>query len=154
MRRLCFHRRLFRKLRRNDGQAALELVLVLPIFFLFVLLLVDLGVMMYEYVSVSNAVREGARYAAVNCGDGDCSAGGDDPVDRTVERSSGFLIAGEVKVSWPDGIIRGAPAEVCARHTYDFLFFPALSIDVRSSSEMRLEQKDKGSGTTIGTVTC
>jgi hypothetical protein len=91
----------------------------------------------------------------VNCGDGNCGDGiGDDPVDRAVDRSSGFLSGGEIKVTWADGVKRGDPAAVCARHTYDFLFFPSFSIDVRSSSEMRLEQKDKGPGATIGTVTC
>ena len=48
-------------LRRGEkGQTALEFVLVLPVFFLAFLMVVELGFMMYHYVSLSNGVREGA----------------------------------------------------------------------------------------------
>ena len=56
--------RLFRK--RDEGQAAFEFLMVLPILVLFFLIVIDFGVAMYEYVSVSNSVREGARFGAVN----------------------------------------------------------------------------------------
>jgi Flp pilus assembly protein TadG len=155
MKRLLGHRRIFQKLRRNEGQSALEFLLVFPVLLLFLLLLVDLGVMMYEYVSVSNAVREGARYAAVNCGDGNCTGGSiaTTPAQRTVDRSSGFLTSGEVTVQWT-GTNRGDAVVVHALHPYDFLFFPGFSIDVKSCSEMRLEQRDNGSITATASATC
>jgi hypothetical protein len=155
MRRLLVHRWLFRKLRRNDGQAAFEFLLIFPALVVFLLLLTDLGVMMYEFVSVSNAVREGARYAAVNCGDLNCVGGPtpETPAQRTVNRSSGFLTSGEVTVQWT-GINRGDAVVVHALHPYDFLFFPGFSIDVKSCSEMRLEQRDNGSITATASATC
>ncbi|MEZ4503841.1 MAG: pilus assembly protein [Dehalococcoidia bacterium] len=128
--------------RRDEGQAAFEFLLMLPLFFLFVLLMVDLGVMMYQYVSISNAAREGARYAAVNC-DGNCTAS--EVQNRVVDRSGGILGAGdvgEVTVSWPSGTDRGDPVAVRIEHPYDFLFFPA-TIPVVSCSDMRLEQQDQ-----------
>jgi len=135
--------------RREEGQAAIEFLLVLPIFVLFFLLLVDFGILMYQYVSLSNAVREGARFGAVNCGDGSCTV--NDVKQRVWERSGGLLgssDAGDIEVYWLDGPDsnttrgdRGDPVVVKIRHTYDFLFFPA-AIDVVSCSDMRLEQRD------------
>jgi hypothetical protein len=143
-------RRLIPLFRREEGQATFEFVLILTFFILFLLLLIDFGIMMYEYVSVSNAVREGARYGAVNCGDGSCTVdtapdGSDGVRDRVLERSGGILgedNRGEVTVGWPDGSSRGDSVVVKVTHPYHFLFFPA-TIDVVSCADMRLEQKDK-----------
>ena len=76
--------------RGERGQAAFEFLLILPLFVLFILLLIDFGIVMYGYVSVSNAAREGARFASVNCGDGHLHAG-DDSETRSTSASSGFL---------------------------------------------------------------
>lgn len=132
--------------RREEGQAAFEFVLILPIFLLFVLLLVDFGILMFEYVAVSNAAREGARYGSVNCGGADCNI--TLVSDRAKERSSGIvsdasllLDQSEILVTWPDGVSRGDPVAVRVRHNYEFLFFP-VTIPVESCAEMRLEQAD------------
>jgi hypothetical protein len=139
--------------RREEGQAAFEFLLILPFFVFFLLLLIDFGIMMYEYVSVSNAVREGARYGAVNCGDGGCTY--DDVCLRVVERSGGILSDSDcgtpaVTVGWPDGSDRGDSVAVKVDHDYKFLFFPNsilgignITIPVVSCADMRLEQKDK-----------
>jgi len=142
-------RRLLPLFRRENGQATFEFVLILPIFILFLLLLVDFGIMMYEYVSVSNAVREGARYGAVNCGAGGaCDAG--EVAARVIDRSGGILSdPTEVTVGWMDNdadgrnYARGDSVVVKVEHDYDFLFFPA-TIPVVSCADMRLEQTDDG----------
>ena len=135
--------------RREEGQATFEFVLILPFFVFFLLLLIDFGIMMYEYVSVANAVREGARYGAVNCGDGACTA--DEVKTRVIERSGGILSAGDTfTLRWVDNSVppdgknygRGDSVVVRVEHKYKFLFFPA-TIPVVSCADMRLEQKDK-----------
>jgi len=153
-------RRLLPPFRREGGQATFEFLLILPFFILFLLLLIDFGIMMYEYVSVSNAVREGARYGAVNCGDGACTY--DKVCLRVVERSGGILSDSEcgtsaVTVGWPDGSDRGDSVVVKVDHDYDFLFFPNdflgignINIPVVSCANMRLEQTDKTSGLPSG----
>lgn len=124
----------------DRGQAAFEFVLVLPFFILFVVLVIDFGILMYEYVSVSSAAREGARYGSVNCGDGSCTAA--EVKTRTLARSGGILAnASEVTVSWPNGVNRGSNVAVRVVHPYDFLFFP-VTINVVSCADMRLEQQD------------
>ena len=134
-----------RAFKREEGQAAFEFVLMLPLFILFLLLLIDFGILMYEYVAVSNAAREGARYGSVNCS-ADCVVDPADPFTlirtRTAERSSGVIADPlEVTVSWPDGVSRGDAVAVRVDHEYSFLFFP-FSIPVISCAEMRLEQAD------------
>jgi len=151
--------------RREEGQAVFEFVLILPFFVFFLLLLIDFGIMMYEYVSVSNAVREGARYGAVNCGDGTCTVDGTDGVrQRVLDRSGGILSdPNEVTVGWIDNDAdgrnygRGDSVVVKVDHDYDFLFFPnsilgigEITIPVASCADMRLEQTDKGTGLLSG----
>ena len=135
----------------------MEFVLVLPVFILFFLMVVDLGMLMYQYVSVSNAVREGARFGAVNCGDGSCEDGdGETVFDRTIARSSGVLdpLASpeEVTVGWLDNTVppdnrwgRGDSVVVKVDHDYDFMFLPgSISVPVMSCADMSLEQSDQG----------
>ena len=134
--------RLTRHLRREEGQAGLEFLLALPLFFLFFLMLIDFGVMMYGYVSVANSAREGARYGAVNCGSDPCTT--TIIKDRAVERSGGFLSnAADVTVSWPNGGARGNPVVVAITHEHGFIFFP-FSQTITSCAEMRLEQSEAG----------
>ena len=75
--------------RRDDGQAAIEFLLVIPTFMVFLFLVVDFGMLMYQYVSIANAVREGARYAAVNCNTGSCTTSA--VQQRVIERSGRSL---------------------------------------------------------------
>jgi Flp pilus assembly protein TadG len=160
-------------LRREEGQAAFELLLVLPFYMLFVLMLVDFGVMMYEYVSVSNAVREGARYGSLNCPTsatpGACTPGLIQ--QRTVDRSGGILsTTADVTVGWVNNTgtatsannDRGDSVVVKVNHNYRFLFFrggslmgsilPDVSINVFSCADMSLEQKDRTSSLPSGSA--
>ena len=143
--------------RREEGQSALEFMLVLPVFVLAFLMVVDLGMLMYQYVSVSNAVREGARFGAVNCGDGSCDTTDltETVFDRTISRSGGVLdpsaSPAEVTVGWfnNNGDLsfqsRGDSVVVKVDYDYNFMFFPG-SIPVVSCSDMSLEQGDPAAG--------
>ena len=54
--------------KRRDGkrgQAMVELALALPIFFLIIFGLIDLGRAVYTYNTLSEGAREGARYGSV-----------------------------------------------------------------------------------------
>ena len=135
-------------------------MLIVPFFIMLVLLAVDLGAMMYEYVSISNAVSEGARYAAVNCDTGTCTAA--EVQQRTVDRSGGILSSSdtsEVTVGWRDvngnttdgSTGKGDSVVVKVNHPYNFLFFP-VTISVKSCADYRLEQQDSGTGLPSGTA--
>lgn len=169
------------RLRRGEsGQSAFEFVLVLPIFIIFMLLIVDLGILMYEYVSVSNAVREGARYASVNCPSQDPVTHVVDPSgckqvrvfcpgettggavfevrQRVIERSGGILgCTDDIKASWvntatpANNYDRGDTVVVRVSHDYAFLFVP-YTIPVVSCASMQLEQADGGGSATPSSI--
>lgn len=52
--------------RRSRGQGLVEFALVLPLFLLLVMGIMDLGLAVFSYNSITNAAREGARLAIVN----------------------------------------------------------------------------------------
>ncbi len=153
--------------RKEAGQSALEFVLVLPVFVAAFLMVVDLGMLMYQYVSVSNAVREGARFGAVNCGDGSCDTTDltETVFDRTIARSSGILdplaSPAEVTVGWfnNNGDLsfqsRGDSVVVKVDHDYNFMFLPgSISIPVVSCADMSLEQSDPAAGLIEAAAEC
>jgi Flp pilus assembly protein TadG len=55
-----------RRRRRSRGQGLVEFALVLPLFLLLVFGIMDLGLAVFSYNSVTNAAREGVRLAIVN----------------------------------------------------------------------------------------
>lgn len=58
--------RRFAARRRSRGQSLVEFALVLPLFLLLVMAIMDLGLAVFSYNSITNAAREGARLAIVN----------------------------------------------------------------------------------------
>jgi Flp pilus assembly protein TadG len=75
-------RRILRLGRREDGIAALEFALVIPILLLLVVGGMDFGHMLYIDHLITNASREGARYAAKYT---------DPPVDPTSSAISTYV---------------------------------------------------------------
>ena len=60
-------KRLVKWLRRNEaGQSMVEMALVLPILLILIGGIVDFGWLFYNQLSLTNAAREGARYAAIH----------------------------------------------------------------------------------------
>ena len=98
--------RRLRRLRDESGQAAFEFLLVLPLFILFILMTVDFGMLMYEYVSVNNAAREGARYGAVNCHNATTGCTVAEIKNWARDRSGGILTDADVyNIGWLDNSV-------------------------------------------------
>jgi hypothetical protein len=139
---------------RQRGQAGLEFLLILPLFFLMIFVCIDCGLAMYHYVTVANGVREAARYGAVNCGTGACTV--TLVRDRAVERSGNLIGTGDVSARWVDrdslgsNSTRGDSIVVSVSHPYNFLFVPGASITVQACADMRLEQMDMTTGLPSG----
>ena len=65
-----------RRLRHEQGQAAVEFMLMFPFMLMLLLFIVEFGFILHAYISVVESAAEGARYAAVGnppCG-GSCTA--------------------------------------------------------------------------------
>jgi hypothetical protein len=92
--------------RRARGQALPEFALVAPLFFLLLFGIIEAGRFIYYYEVLSNATREGARYAIVNGAGSDevgcptgpaapssnpCDIDGSDVVDRVRAAAIGVL---------------------------------------------------------------
>jgi Flp pilus assembly protein TadG len=72
---------------RSSGQALVELALVTPILLSLLLIAIDAGQLMYVYIGVQNAAREGASYASTNpksCPTA-CTLGTTDPIYLRVQ---------------------------------------------------------------------
>lgn len=66
-----------------NAQALLEFALVIPLLLFVLMVFFDIGRAVYYNVTLSNAVREGARFASVN----------PDPVSEIEDRVSDYSIA-------------------------------------------------------------
>ena len=73
----------------------MEMAFVLPVIFVFILLLVDFGIVLDRREVLQHAVREGARKGAV-------AADVSEIVDTTVAQSQGLLEADDVTVCYTD----------------------------------------------------
>ena len=151
-------RRLLRlgRIHKDDGQATFEFALLIPVFVVAVLMIVDGGVWMYKFVTVSNAVRDAARYGSVNCGaDGPCTF--TLLRDKAKESSSGFLNDGDDwTIHWvdrgagdPTGVDKGDSVVVGVHQSHKLLFFP-FTFGVASCAEMRLEAANGAAATDPG----
>ena len=130
------------------GQALIELALVLPLIFVFTLVMVDFGIALDRREVLQHAVREGARHAAV-------AANIDAIKQRTVDQSQGVLSLADVSVCYLDtngngrGGDPGDDVRVGASFTYRFTAgggemltafgVPVPTIAMNPSADMRLE---------------
>jgi hypothetical protein len=141
------------------GQAAVEMLILTPLVIMFFLVIVDFGLLLRNWVMVSNAAREGARYAALG-GNRTFS----DIATKVVNASGGLLRLEDIGVHYenrpestsPAPTDRGDSVIVCARRDYTFPLlshlFPFLPhVTVRTKVDMRLETGALGSG---GGVSC
>ena len=131
---------------RASGQAMVEFALVAPIFFLLLFGIIEGGRFIFYYETLSNATREGTRYAIVHgekstCPSGpgaDCDPAGDNVVDRVEAAAFGALGTSlDVDPEWPAGNQWGKTVTVTARYTYNTLVplvpLPAITIEAESS---------------------
>jgi len=57
----------------QSGLAAVELALIAPIIFLILFGIINYGILLYDKAVLTNAAREGARWASINAVDTACS---------------------------------------------------------------------------------
>jgi Flp pilus assembly protein TadG len=83
---------------RSRGQGMVEFALVFPIFIAMTLGVIEMGWLMYHNHTLSNATREGARYAMVNGARSDNTANATS-VQQVVRDNSGWL-SGQINVDF------------------------------------------------------
>lgn len=81
--------------RRTRGQALVEFILIIPIVIFSMTVFLDLGRAVFGYISLSNAVREGTRFAIVHPLD---TAADIDAVEKAVKDSAAGLHPDSINV--------------------------------------------------------
>jgi len=136
---------------RARGQALVEFALVVPFFFLLLFGIIEAGRFIFYYETLSNATREGARYAIVNgantlgCpsgppapGTSGCDTSGANVVARVRQSAIGLPNAITTTPTWLPDNGRGSTVQVDAQMTYRVLvpLVPLPNITVKAESTL------------------
>lgn len=131
--------RLRTELRSDDGQALVEMAMVLPILIAVVLGIAQFGVAYNNYVTLTDATRAGARKAAVSRFVGDAGAS----AVATVKSSATNLTASKLSVSVTstNWTVPGSDVTVTASYPYsiNILGWTVKSGNLTSTQNERLE---------------
>jgi hypothetical protein len=136
--------------RTSRAQALVEFALVAPMFFLLLFGIVEAGRFIFYYETLSNATREGARYAIVNgantlgCPSGPpapgtsaCDTSGANVVTRVRQAAIGVPNPIVVTPTWSPDNGRGSTVHVEASFTYRSLIplvpLPPITVTAESS---------------------
>jgi Flp pilus assembly protein TadG len=74
--------------RRQRGQSLAEFAIVMPIFLVLVMGIVDFGMGLKSWISITNAAREAARWGAIHCSSGDYT--NSDVEQRAIDTATGL----------------------------------------------------------------
>lgn len=151
-----------RLLKRERAQSLVEFTMIFPVVLILLFGIIDFGMGLRAYVSVSQAVREGARYASVGNPAGTFTTGGSGECNgstttTTVGRVCGVLDGlrltnvSSVSVTYPSGQASGNTVHVSVQYNYQYItpvkrlvnFFSGgtwgSSLTISSATDMRLE---------------
>ena len=123
-----------------------EFAIVSLLFFVFVVGIIEMGIVVYQYTTISMAAREASRYAAAHSPTSKNPAGsGSYPTVAAVALNQAtFLSADDVTVTYPadPSLPKQTDALVTISHTYH-QYIPGmspLSLTLTSSSQMLVSQ--------------
>ena len=147
---------------RQLGQALVEFALLAPLFLLIVAGIIQFGVGLNFWFDMNRIANQGARWAAVNCGQSATTPASNPCVTSTGTQDIEAALAEDiiskgndatVEVCWvettgaPAGTVAvGDPVRVQLTNTFQFVPIVGLDIELRASATMRVEQKPSPSG--------
>jgi Flp pilus assembly protein TadG len=132
-------------LRAENGQAAVEFALVVPLLCLVIIAILHFGKVMNYWLDLNHVASEGARKAAVNtfASDGEYDAYVRSRLETGELRTGGTTsipTAAAVAVCLPEGADVGDPVTVQVSAGYSLPFI-GTTITLRGTATMRLEQQ-------------
>jgi Flp pilus assembly protein TadG len=127
------------RLTRQDGQAFVEFVIVLPVLVMLMLGICQFGLAFHNYLSVTDATRVGARAAAVKRTAGACDAART-AIQNTVSARQWSTVSSHITCTTPDGTDPGDPVKVTVKYPYS-IGLPGFSAsgDLTANATERLE---------------
>jgi len=125
--------------RFEDGQAATELALVLPILLVILMAIAQFGILFNNYITLTDATRTGARKAAVSRFTGDQGAAAGLAVRAAASNLTPSKLS--VSVTSDDWTVPGSDVVVTATYPYDLniLGWVIQSGNLTSTTKERLE---------------
>jgi Flp pilus assembly protein TadG len=112
-------RSLWRDARRDArGATLVELGLASALFFTITFGAIEFGRMILDYNIVSDAAREGVRFAAVRGSSSGRAASANDVATYVASRSGGRLSPSNVRVTWPTNNAPGSVVQVQVRYGF------------------------------------
>ena len=132
-------------LKREEGAAAVEFALVLPLLILILFGIIEFGLVLYRQEVITNASREGARYGIV-IGSPRPTTGEIEDVVNTYLTNAG-LNAGNatIEVTPPPVMSSGSDLTVRVVYPYNFLVLPNFAasltdtLNLSATTVMKLE---------------
>ena len=118
----------------REGLAILGMALIMPLVIFLIMLIADVGLLFYGYVSASNALREGARCGAVGYSDA--------AVVQRVEEAAGFTVPVSVNLSSRAGAGIGDEFVVTGTFEHSWITPVTAGLDLTQytrAATMRLE---------------
>lgn len=125
-------------LKNQNGQTMAEFAIVVPIVLLILFAIIQFGILFHNYVTLTDAVRAGARQGAVSR---HLSSGREAAVEDRVRDSAVNLDQGQLDVDVTATWNQGADVTVTATYPYDIdlLGFVISSGDLTSTATERVE---------------
>lgn len=111
-------------LHRQQGIAMMELVIVAPILLLILLGVSEMGRALFQYNTLSKAVRDSARYYSTEVFGGNDIAGAENLVKYGQIGGGTPLLPGTVTVDIPDPVIDATGTYITVTGSYTFTFLP------------------------------
>lgn len=123
---------MLRRFRSDRAQSLVEFALVTPMLLILVFGIIDFGLGLRAYISVTSATREGARYAAVGNPAGTFASGGSGECDGSTSTTvvgkvcttlNGLDLSNvnDVTVSYPGGQSPGESVVVEMDYEYEYI---------------------------------
>jgi Flp pilus assembly protein TadG len=138
-----------RRARRRRGMAMVEFVLILPALLVILFGILEFGVLFFQWQTLSNAAREGAREAIVfrkNCDAGTVQTLIEQTVIDYADAANITVAAADISITGPC-LGTGQPLRVEVTHDFTFHVLPGFlasftpTIPLVGTSEMRNEGK-------------
>jgi Flp pilus assembly protein TadG len=129
------------KFRNDSGQAMVEFALVAPILFLILFAIIQFGITFMNSVALTDAVRIGARKAAVSRATANPAAATQAAVLGAANDLDKSTLSGRITVDTPAGWTQGGSVTVTATYPYsiNILGIVVASGDLHSATTERLE---------------
>ncbi|MEX2158991.1 MAG: TadE/TadG family type IV pilus assembly protein [Dehalococcoidia bacterium] len=137
---------------KSRGQSLVEFAMIAPLFFILVLGIVDFGMGLHSWMTMTNATREGARLAAVHApssGSVDCNPlPAEGSIERKVCDTATNLDADAMTITVtnadPEGDNAGEEVSVQIDYDYELImplsgFMDLSTISLSATTKMRLE---------------